>query len=137
MSWRFILTRNRWQKALSIFLATMIWLTVRSGSMEGVGEGSENERDIRSMPVAVLAAPSDAGVYRLTPSTVTITLQVDAKSTERVSPEDLEVYVNVMGEDSSDGLHSLHVHAPEWLHIRKVVPRRVEVKRLSTAEPSR
>jgi hypothetical protein len=81
MSWRFIFTRNRWQKALAIFLATMIWLTVRSGSMEGVGEGLDDELEIR-VPVAVLASPSDTGTYQLSPSMVTVTLQMGTKSAE-------------------------------------------------------
>ncbi len=136
MSWRFILTRNRWQKALSIFLATMIWLTVRSGSMEGVGEGIDAELEIRA-PVAVLASASDTGVYQLSPSMVTVTLQRGVKSTEHRPPDDLEVFVNVVGEDAVDSDYSLHVHAPEGIRIRKVVPKQVHVKRLSTNERPR
>lgn len=136
MSWRFIFTRNRWQKALALFLATMIWLTVRSSSMEGVGEGTEDELEIQTA-VAVLASASDTGVYRLTPPTVTVTLQLGAKSTQHRPPEDLEVFVNVVGEDAVDGDHPLHVHAPEGVRIRKVIPKQVHVKRLPTTGPSR
>ena len=136
MSWRFIFTRNRWQKALAIFLATMIWLTVRSGSLEGVGEGIDDELEIR-VPVAVLASPSDTGTYQLSPSMVSVTLQLGTKSAEHRPPDDLEVFVNVVGEESVDGPFSLHVHLPDGVRVRKVFPKQVNVKRLSTNEPSR
>ena len=129
MPLREIFTRNRWQKGLAVFLATMIWVTVRSG-FDPMGE----DHELASVEVAVLAAPADTGVYRLNPSTVRVSYRVESKTGFTLQPEDLEVFVNILGEVNPAGLHELHVHAPDGVRVVEVVPKRVVVQRMSVAD---
>ncbi len=129
MPLREILTRNRWQKGLAVFLAAMIWLTVRSG-FDPTGE----DHELSSVDVAVLAAPADTGVYRLNPSSVRVRYRIESKTGFSLQPEELEVFVNVLGQVNASGPHELHVHAPDTVRVVEVVPKRVDVQRLSPAE---
>lgn len=129
MPLREVFTRNRWQKGLAVFLATMIWLTVQSG-FDPMGDGHGQA----SVMVAVLATPSDTGVYRLEPATVRVTYHTESMSSRLLQPEDLEVYVNLLREDNASGLHDLHVHAPDGVRVDAVFPKRVGVVRISPGD---
>lgn len=124
-----LFTKNRWQKAVALCLATMIWLTVHSGN----GDAQDDKREFSSMRVAVLTSAMDKGIYRLTPDSVQITVQGESSRLQALNPEDIEVFVNLLRGEPFDGPQSIHVHVPNGFRVGGP-PVFVKIERLPLGE---
>ena len=131
MGLRDIFLRNRWQKAFSLLLATLIWFAVQSdsGLTSGFTATSAATRSFPDIPVEVLTGPLDRGRYRLTPGAVEVVLSGDSVQLRRVQPADIEAYVNVArGVPPGGQALTLHVHAPSGMKLAWVTPAEVTVR---------
>lgn len=136
MAWSRFFTRHRWQKGLAIFLATMIWIAVRTGSGFGLMDGTEEQRIVSLVPVAVLAAAADTGTYRLTPPAVSVVLVGNSQDLKALQPSQIEVFVSVIGEEPAGRRHRLHVTSPEGIRVVRLSPPEVAVERLESSLPA-
>jgi hypothetical protein len=130
MAWSSFLTRHRWQKGLSVFLATMIWIAVRTGSGFGLIDGPQEQRVISQVPVAVLAGAGDIGAYRLTPPKVTVVLAAEPQNFKLLQAGQIEVFVSVLGEEPAGRRLPLHVTVPDGFRVVRLSPPEVVVERL-------
>lgn len=131
MSWGTLFRENRWQKLFSIGMAVMIWLTVPSTQALRIARDSSSElRAFPAVPITVLASASSLGRYRVNPSTVRVELRGDAEVLERLTPSELEAYVNLVDLRATPQLVFIHVNPPPGTHLISVDPIKVLVDRL-------
>jgi YbbR domain-containing protein len=138
MNWRDFFVTNRWQKLFSLVLATLIWLTVRSGIelaplIEDLGHDA---RQFERLPITVLTSATDLGHYRVEPERVTVVLRGDRLLLEQVQAAQLEVYVNLVEATGKLGTRPVHVYAPSGTEVVTVQPREVLVERLPDSRVS-
>ena len=136
--WRELFTHNRWQKFFSLLLASLIWLAVRPGSGLSlrVDEAGRGEREFTGLPITVLTTASDLGRYQVAPDKITLLLRGDRETLERLTPSELEVYVNLVETSPDRSTRRIHVYAPAGTEVVTVSPAEVQIDRLASALPS-
>lgn len=133
MPWRTLLLENRAQKLGSLALAALIWLTVRSNL--GIERLASNDglriRVLENIPVGVLASGmGDSGV-QIRPSVVHVEIEGDPDVVQRLTPGDLQAYVNLLGPDApQQGMFRVNARAP-GVRVAAVLPESVRVERAS------
>lgn len=127
---------NRWQKLLSLVLATLIWLAVRTGvSLNSPSEVGHGVRQFDRLPLTVLTTSTDLGRYRLEPEHVTIILRGDTGVLDKVAPAEIEAFVN-LAENAPLGTRGIHVYPPSGTELVSVRPKEVLVERIPASEPA-
>jgi YbbR domain-containing protein len=133
MAWRDLLLKNRWQKAFSVLLASLIWFAVQSDNslIRTIPGLSGATRTFSKVPVGVLTRPEDSGRYKVTPASVEVVLQGDAPALAKLETRDVEAYVNLgAGLGATGQSITVHVRFPGPAQLAWVTPAEVTVEYL-------
>ena len=132
---RDLFTHNRWQKAVSLLLASLIWFAVRSGIGLNlrVDDLGHDGRRFEGLPITVLTTAADLGRYRVTPDRVTLVVRGDPVRLKALGPAELEVYVNLVEPGPDHSTRPIHVHVPVGTEVVTVLPGEVQIERLASA----
>lgn len=131
MAWRSFFTENRAQKLGSMALAALIWLTVRSNL--GMDRLASNDglriRVLENIPVGVLASGRAESPVVIHPSVVHVEVEGDPDVVHRLTPGDIQAYVNLSGPDGPrQGMFRVNARAP-GVRVAAVLPESVRVER--------
>jgi hypothetical protein len=132
MSAREFLRHNRWQKGLSLLLATLIWFTVRQSLEHGGGPlvvPDGKKLTFEHLPIRTLGTALDPGLFRVSPTEVTVVLQGRPENLSRLRPSDVDVYVKLTEIPLTNSFRrSIRVHAP-GAQVSSVSPQEVLIER--------
>ncbi|HTI72409.1 MAG TPA: hypothetical protein VMF06_20715 [Candidatus Limnocylindria bacterium] len=122
---------NFWQKFFSLFLAVLIWFTVKAELSLGRGLGFDDVRQtFERVPVAVLRPLGSGDRFTIDPPQVMVTISGDAAIVKTVTRDILEVYVNMVESEAVAGMpRRVRVRAPSSVQV-SVYPEEVRVRRL-------
>lgn len=118
-------------KALSVFLATLIWLTV--SSLRGDPLPHRPPLDARqitffNVPVKVLSSASDVHDFRVDPQQVEVTVEGSARAVAELKTEDLRALVDLTGlEATGDVWKRIEVTTPSGVTHVRINPQEVKV----------
>jgi len=131
MGWRALLTENRAQKLGSLALAALIWLTVRSNLvMERLASNDGfRVRVLENIPVGVLGTGQAENQVQIRPTTVDVEIEGDPDVVQRLTPGDVQAYVNLLSPESPrQGMFRVNARAP-GVRVAVVLPESVRVER--------
>ena len=122
-----LILRNFWLKVFSIALAAVIWLGIHYGIRHELSISRLNINNI-TVPVAVVAPPGDARVFKITPNEVVV-FAVGEKVALR---KGIRVYVNLTKFHSrQSAAEELHADAPPEINVLAISPSTVAVEQIS------
>jgi hypothetical protein len=122
-----LILRNFWLKVFSIALAAVIWLGIHYGIRHELSISRLNINNI-TVPVAVVAPPGDARVFKITPNEVVV-FAVGEKVALR---KGIRVYVDLTKFHSrQSAAEELHADAPPEINVISTVPTTVAVEQVS------
>jgi YbbR domain-containing protein len=124
-------------KAISLVIASLIWMAIDSNNQTG-------QRSARNMVVptltlrlqiALLTAARDARHYQVSPATVEVTLGGSAAALERLGESDVGVFIDLRDAGDAKRLRrKVHVYPPSGLSLVGVMPDEVSVEVLPAVE---
>lgn len=121
-----VITRNLGWKVLSLLLAALVWLSLRSGMPGRLRHGGSVS--VPRQEVCLLKSPGDTREFRIEPPHVDIVLGGDGEVLERLEPADLMVFVQ-MGRGSlpPPTPQPVRVHAPAGVTVLAISPPEVMI----------
>jgi YbbR domain-containing protein len=138
MAMRDFILNNFWLKVFSLVLATLIWYVINS-NLEADSKASpsifssalDNTRDFRR-PVTVITSAANRRLFSIHPTEVRIKVRGDRATLEKLTPEDIQVYVKLMDVPDSPGSVVLDVEVPRSVVLYQVSPSHVYVTSMSS-----
>jgi hypothetical protein len=122
-----LILRNFWLKFFSVALAAVIWLGIHYGIRNELSISQLNINNI-TVPVAIVAPPGDARVFRITPNEVAV-FAVGDKAALR---KGIRVYVDLRKFRSRQSVaEELHADAPPEINVLAISPSTVAVEQVS------
>ncbi len=126
MRLRQLITRNLGWKVVSVVLATLVWLSFRSGVPSRIKQGGTVS--LPRQEVRILKLADDTRQYRLEPSTVDITLGGNPDVLDRLQIDDLHVFVRAgRGPLPPAKPQPVSVHAPAGITVLAITPPEVTI----------
>lgn len=125
-----------WLKLFSLTLAVLIWVAVSFAIERSGGEGSRvstlalslKQRTFQGLPVVLLSSAVDVHEFKVQPKTVEVTVQGDAKTLDRLQPNDIRALVDLTGIEAARDLRKrIDVSTPAGVSHVRVVPSEVQV----------
>ena len=121
-----VITRNLGWKVLSVLLATLVYLSLRSGMPGRLRHGGTISCPRRE--VSLLKSPGDTREFRVEPATVDIVVGGDGEVLARLEPADLTVFVRMdKGPLPPSPPQPVQVHAPAGVTVLAVRPAEVTI----------
>jgi len=119
-----ILTHNLTWKLIALVSATLVWMTLKSGTPSR--NQPRSSRVFHQLPVAVMTAPGDRRALQLDPQTVDVQVGGAPEMLPRVRPRDVRAFVDLkpVTEESQFRLR-VEVHTPFGVILDKVTPAEV------------
>ena len=138
MPWKELIFHNFGWKLLSCLLAIQIWFNIHSGIEENVtlkrNLASTGGRGIVSeIAVQILAPPgSAAAAFRLSPSTVNITLSGDYDVLKKLEAREVQAFIRITGsaDETNKFTRQVKVLPPVGLSVDEVSPQMLSVERM-------
>jgi YbbR domain-containing protein len=132
MSIRQLILRNFWLKALSFVTALLIWLVVQTqitgGNLALVFQPGATDTRSFTLQLHVLKTASDGRFIRVTPDTVTATVEGPKNILQRLTEGDLRAFVD-LSTSTAPGPERIRVRVvyPDEIVLRQVAPSEVRV----------
>lgn len=124
-------TRNVGWKLVSIALATLVWLSLRSGVPGRLRHGGTVS--LPRQEVHLLKSPGDTRQFRIEPAVVDIIVGGEAEVLERMQPEDLTVFVRMgKGTLPPSTPQPVQVYAPAGVTVLAINPPEVVISLAGT-----
>jgi hypothetical protein len=121
-----IILRNFWMKFSSIALAAVIWLGIHYGIRHELSISQLNINSI-TVPVAIVAPPGEARVFKITPNEVV----VFAVGEKAALHKGIRVYVDLTRFHSRESAaEEVHADAPPEINVIATVPTTVAVEQV-------
>ena len=118
-------------KAASLVIAILIWLAVyfnNRGNLAPAKNRVENPLKLRR-PITVMSVATDARSFRVTPSTVEVTIGGEAVRLAGMKESDIEVFVNLKDVMGAKSLRKkVQVFMPGYVRLIQVEPEEVSVE---------
>ncbi len=136
MNLRVLFFHNFWLKALSVFLATVIWLAIHNGIKNDEPVIAPllsrlSQQQYVEVPVSLVREAADRRHFRVTPDRVVVTAAARGRL-QKAASKDLRVYVDLTAvPDGSSGAEPLHADVPGGLTVLKIEPATVDVEQES------
>ena len=128
---RDLLTKDLGWKLFSLLLAIIIWLTVHRILQESstpIAHGDASTLTYNTVPVFIVAAASDVHLYRVTPSSVAITVSGPADVMSVLQANQVRATVDLTDIDSVKDLkRHVDVSVPSGVTLVSVEPAKVDV----------
>jgi YbbR domain-containing protein len=135
---RYFLNYPGW-KLLSLALAVAIWVTIHF-TIQGSSKQPRNpvvtvNTLTMQLPITVMTAASDARVFKVHPSAVSVTIAGDVFTLEKVKEADVQVFVDLVGVTDAQGLRrKVQVNLPTAVTLVRVIPSDVSVEPLLSVD---
>jgi len=121
---RDLLTRNFGWKLLSLALAIVIWLTVKTIS----AEQGQTERMFVNLPLQIVSGTADVRAFRVEPNLVNVTLKGRPGEVDRLAEREIRVLVDVTSADVTQSFRQhVTVAVPNGITIIRIEPTEVQV----------
>jgi len=128
-----LLTKNFGWKLLSLALAVVIWLSVRTVS----SEQGNSERMYIDLPIQLLSGTADVRSYGLEPDHVRVTLKGPREVFKKVNEREIRVFVDITSLDSTTPFeHRVDASVPAGLSIVRIEPPAIQVIPPLPSEPT-
>jgi YbbR domain-containing protein len=120
-------------KLFSLVLALLFWLTVsfaiRQKEVSPAPALTLNTEmhTFFNLPVVVMSSASDARNFKVSPSTVEVTVRGDAKTLANLQSKDIRAIVDLTGIEAARALKRIEVSTPAGVTHVRVVPEEVQV----------
>jgi YbbR domain-containing protein len=131
---RHIILQDFWLKLFSFALAFLLWLIVNMAIKHEVSPVPQlsltpsKELVFSDLPVSVLSSAEDVRSFSVNPKTVTVTVQADSRSQERLTAKDIRALVDLTGIGAAHDLRKrIQVSTPAGITLLKVYPEDVQV----------
>lgn len=118
---RNILFRNFGWKLLSLALAVVIWLTIKTIS----AEQGQTERMFVNLPIQIVSGTADVRTFRVDPITVNVTVKGRPGAVTRMVERELRPIVDLTSAD---------ITSPFRRHVDIIVPNGITVVRFEPTE---
>jgi len=128
------LTHNVSWKIIAIISATLVWMTLKSGTPPR--DRPRSARTFQQVPIAVLMATGDHRTVQLDPDTVEIQVSGPPEVLPRLRNRDLRAFVDVTTLTEARPLRlRVEVHLPSGIALVKVSPAEVAGQSLLPPHP--
>src|SRR5579884_2660591 len=101
MAMRDYVLHNFWWKLLSLLLAALTWLTIRTAlireqQLRQTPVTSKGfERDFPDVPITVLTTPTNTSHFRLSPATAKVDVSGPAEQLQKLQKQDIHAYIDL------------------------------------------
>ena len=116
-------------KLFSFILAVLMWLTIHYASMQALPLSPKiSPRTFTAVPVILLSAGDDVRQMKVSPQTVSVTVQGAPELIGRLDPNDVRALVDPTGVNVGGGLRKkVEVTVPPGISLVGTRPGQVEV----------
>jgi hypothetical protein len=122
-----IIGRNLGWKAVSLILATLVWIAVRYSREEDLATGIR--RSFTGVPITVMTSASDRRAFKVEPGSAEVTVRGERGLVSRLRTSDLTVFVNLTGIAEVKSLRKrIEVLSPPGISLVWVAPKDVYVE---------
>lgn len=137
---REFIQHNLWLKIFAFALAVLTWSTLRYMAKDAVGIQSGFSRlgqaEFSRLQVNALANLDDRHAYHIEPEEVTLTVSGRGADLDKLSAQDILVFVNLAGiREARDLVRQIKVHCPPGIVVEKIRPAVVMVNTILTNGP--
>jgi YbbR domain-containing protein len=128
MALRDIITRDLGWKLFSLFLAVIIWVTVKTVSQESPAQAANPLEDweirtLNDMPVLVVSEAEDVRQFKVSPDHVQVTVRSSPDMPLETLEREVHVTVDLTDIESSRGLRKkVDVSTPPGVILESVTP---------------
>ena len=132
------LSNNFWLKLFSLVLATLIWSVINSNFPSAQSRfqiaplRAGVNKDFRR-PIVVMMSANQLQPVRVDPTEVTVKVLGEPSALDKLRPEDIEVYVNLLNVQNPQGSFRVEVIVPREVTLQQVWPAHVYVKPTAAA----
>lgn len=139
MAMRDYVLHNFWWKLLSLLLAALTWLTIRTAlereqALRQSPLVSRYERSFMDVPVTLVTAATNASRFRIEPATTTVDVSGPADQLQKLQKGDIHAYIDLSDVGDEKQLRrSIKAQVPGELKVDKIEPASTTVERISTA----
>ena len=135
MSLRHFFQHNLGLKIFSLFLATLIWVSIRFGMDNNLHLNlphnpilSVDRKDLLRLSIGVLTPSGSSGGYTVTPAEVLVSISGDAAALGELKAEDVKAFVDLTQHQQSQAeFHTVRVHLPPGITLLRITPKSVRV----------
>jgi hypothetical protein len=137
MSLRAYVQNNFWLKLFSLFLATLIWFSVRFYSKQGFPFTRNplslfSTREFVGVPVRVITPPDQTGSFKAQPAYVDVTVSGDKNMLHDMATREILVFVNLQsGAARRAGSNEVQVYTPPGVRLVQAWPSVVRIEHSS------
>ena len=135
MWFRNFLQNNFWLKLFSLFLALLIWFSVRFYTIYDVQTARNTFKlssrlDFLLVPIKVLKSTANTQSCKIDPALVDVTVAGEKSLLQNLSARDIAPFVSLVGEQAV-GVFSnqVQVYTPPGVSLMQVIPAQVRVER--------
>ena len=86
---------------------------------------------IGAQPVLILKSANDGRLFRVSPGTVDLTITGEVFRLRRLSPRDIQAYVNLADDTRGGGVGEIRVTLPRGMKVEKIFPRQAQIEMVS------
>ena len=125
MPMRSLIFDHFWLKLISLVLAILIWLTIRSD----LGNSpAETTRPFPKCPVLVLTDNAEHVALVANPGQVSVTVRGPTALLNELSEQDIHVYVRLNDARQVNGVLPVHAHVPSGASVIRITPETATIK---------
>jgi YbbR domain-containing protein len=134
MAARDYITNNFWWKLLSLLLAALTWLTIKTAferdqTLQETPVITESRRNFPAIPITLLTAAGNTKVYRVDPTSVSVELGGTLVGLSKLQERDIHVYVDVSDAgDEKRFRRSIQIRVPDGLEVSRLIPVRASIE---------
>lgn len=125
MTLRSLIRDHFWLKLISLVLAVLIWLTVKSNLGNTGGEAT---RRFPSRPILVLTDKAEHVAIVTNPGEASVTVRGPTALLNELSEQDIHVYVRLNDPRQVSGELPVHAHVPSGATVFSVIPVTATIK---------
>ena len=129
---RDLILHNFWWKVFSLLLATLIWyvinfnLETQSTASPLLISTRADNRDFQ-LPVTVITSAANRRALTIHPTEVRVKVRGDRLTLDRLSRDDIQVYVKLIDDPNPEGSFRLDVRVPPNVVVQQTSPAHVYV----------
>jgi YbbR domain-containing protein len=130
---REFILKNFWLKVFSLVLAALIWAVIEASLRTDVKVAPPNPlrplqtREFR-LPITVMISANNRRVFKIDPPDIKVKVRGDDASLEKLEPDDIRVYVNLVDVPEPEGSFLVEVNVPRDITLQDFWPAHVRVQ---------
>ena len=145
MPFRDYILNNFWWKLLSLMLAALTWLTIRTAferdqTLQESPVVTSSTRSFPALPITLMTSSTNPNHYRVEPSTIAVDVSGTEIDLKKLQEKDVHLYVDISNVgDEKQVRRKIEAQAPRDLKITGLSLAYANVERISgpkTGQPS-